>query len=97
MFTLIKFGLAGLSFNFYLSRRFNKINYVTILFSFCYWMMAYNMNNALNIMWLDRVILLPVILNYLMSFIKKKKNRNDNISSCFNYFQFLHRIYCYFI
>lgn len=70
--TLLKLGLCGASFFVYakyLSRRCtgflaegSRINPFLLLLSFCYVFMSYNMVYSLSIMWLDGVILLPLIL-----------------------------------
>lgn len=59
---IIKIGLCGLTFCYYLRKHFQTRSITTVLFSVFYalsgFMAAYNW----NIMWLDCVILLPLIL-----------------------------------
>lgn len=57
--TLLKMGCAGLSMGGYLYKK--NGSYSAILFSLCYSMMSYNIVYQQNIMWLDGVILLPLI------------------------------------
>lgn len=76
----IKYGLSGLSFNYYLNKKFNRENYMTILFSLCYSLMAYNISYTLNIMWLDGVILLPVVLSGITALIRENKKKGLVIS-----------------
>ena len=78
--TLIKYGLIGLSFNFFLYKKFHTENYNTILFSLCYSLMAYNISYTLNIMWLDGVFLLPIVLGYLVEMIETDKKTGLIIS-----------------
>lgn len=58
--TLLKIGLCGLTMNLYLRHRFDTV--YTVLFSTCYAFMSYNMAYQQNIMWLDGVILLPLLV-----------------------------------
>ena len=70
--TLLKLGLCGVCFFAYakyLARRCtgflsdeNKANVFFLILSLCYVFMSYNMVYFLSIMWLDGVILLPLIL-----------------------------------
>lgn len=55
--TIIKIGLCGLFFYLYL----RKDSFVFLIFSTAYSLMAYNIAYASNIMWLDGVVLLPVV------------------------------------
>lgn len=57
--TLLKIGTCGLSMGIYLNRKHDS--YSTVVFSACYAMMAYNIVYQQNIMWIDGVILLPII------------------------------------
>ena len=58
--TLLKIGLSGLTMSLLLNRSIRR--YSSILFSSAYALMAYNIVYQQNIMWLDGVILLPVII-----------------------------------
>ena len=80
MIILIKYGLSGFSFNYYLKKKFNSENYMAILFSLCYSFMAYNISYTLNIMWLDGVFLLPLVLAQLIELIEKDKKTGLLIS-----------------
>lgn len=68
-----KIGLCGLSMAYYLQKRFENRSVLVALFSSFYalsgFMMAYNY----NIMWLDCVILLPLIVLGLEQLVKKGK------------------------
>lgn len=71
--TLIKIGLSSLTFTVYLVKTFNRKNIETLIFSLCYSLMAYNINFQLNIMWLDGVILLPLVILGIDKLINKNK------------------------
>lgn len=60
--TVLKIGLAGLTFGFLLRYRFKQYNMSTVLFSMLYGLMSYNIAYSMCIMWLDGVIWLPVII-----------------------------------
>ena len=70
---LIKIGLCGLSFGIFLKAKFNKKSWINIGFSTCYALMAYNMVYQFNIMWLDGVILLPIIVLGIDRLFEKNK------------------------
>lgn len=71
--TVIKVGLCGLTACIYLRRHFETKDLATALFScfyaFCGFMAAYNY----NIMWLDCVVLFPLILLGLERLVKEGK------------------------
>ena len=60
--TVLKLGLAGLSYAVYSMRRFPGAEIATVLCASCYGLMSYNIALSLSIMWLDGVIWLPLIL-----------------------------------
>ena len=71
---VIKIGLCGLAFGFYLhkqSKNPNKIN--IILFSLLYALSAYTMTYQNNIMWLDALYLLPILTYAIERLIKNGK------------------------
>lgn len=70
MITLIKIGLCGLTFYIYL----RKDSYVYLIVSTAYSLTAYNIAYMSNIMWLDGIVLLPLIalgIDYII------ENRNS--------------------
>ncbi len=70
--TLLKIGSSGLTMFFLLKQETNKKN--ALIFSLIYSMIAYNIVYQQNIMWLDGVILLPLMVlgvNYLLNGSKK--------------------------
>ena len=71
--TLIKIGLSSLTFTIYLIQSFKKRDINVIMFSLCYSFMAYNINFQLNIMWLDGVVLLPLVMLGIDKLINENK------------------------
>ncbi|WLD93926.1 YfhO family protein [Alkalihalobacillus sp. AL-G] len=60
---LVKFGLCGLSISYFIRKKFTTIKlYEVVLFSCFYALMSYNITYYYNVMWLDGVILLPLII-----------------------------------
>jgi len=73
MITIIKFGLAGLTSMIYLKKTFSLKTFSLLIFSTSYSLMAYTIIYTPHLMWLDSVILLPIVLMYLDFFIKENK------------------------
>lgn len=73
--TLLKIGLSGAFFAVFLNKTFSKYktNIGILMFSTCYALMAYSITYTPHIMWLDGVLLLPLVLLCLDSFVKKNK------------------------
>lgn len=70
--TLLKIGSSGLTMFFLLNQEIKQKN--ALVFSLIYSMIAYNIVYQQNIMWLDGVILLPLMVlgvNYLLNGSKK--------------------------
>ena len=72
--TVLKIGLAGLTFSFLLRYRFGRYDLSTVLFSMLYGLMSYNIAYSMCIMWLDGVIWLPVIIIGIEKIISRKNN-----------------------
>ncbi|GAA0071203.1 YfhO family protein [Clostridium sardiniense] len=71
--TLLKIGLCGLTLSIFLKKSFKDFCYFSIIFSSAYALMAYNTMYQSNIMWLDGVILLPLVLLGINNIINKKR------------------------
>lgn len=73
--TVIKIGLCGMSFAIYAEHAFNerKGNPAVIIFAVCYALMSYNMVYSICVMWLDGVILMPIVLLGIEKILKGKK------------------------
>lgn len=61
LLTLLKIGLMGLSCSFYLHKTFGGKSWLLSIFSISYAMMGYTVVYQLNLMWLDGIILLPLV------------------------------------
>ena len=59
---ILRIGLMGLTFSIYLRKAFNKADPAVVLFSTCYALSGYLAAYNWNVMWLDCLILLPLIL-----------------------------------
>ena len=69
---VLKTGSCGLTFLYYLNRR-KKANFSNLIFSTMYAMCAYIIMYGFNIMWLDAVILLPIVMAGIDDIVKHKK------------------------
>ncbi len=70
--TVLKIALSGLTMAVYLRRMLQNRILPVLLLSTCYALMSYNLVYSLSVMWLDAVILLPVILLGIDWVIEKK-------------------------
>ncbi|PWG01121.1 hypothetical protein DCM90_02185 [Levilactobacillus bambusae] len=62
LITVLKYGSAGLSFAWLLQQEKIQRGPLTIAFSTAYSLMGWAIANQLNVMWLDALILLPLII-----------------------------------
>lgn len=70
---LVKIGLCGLSINYFIRKKFISIKiYEGVLFSAFYALMSYNITYYYNVMWLDGVILLPLLILCIDSILSNK-------------------------
>lgn len=72
-FVIVKIGLCGLTASIYFSRRFHTKKYVIAFFSLFYAMSGYMAAYNWNVMWLDCIVLAPLILLGLESLVKEGK------------------------
>lgn len=71
---LIKTGLCGLSFGYYLHKRSRRPNRLVVLvFSLLYALCAYSVIQQNNTMWIDAMILLPLLVYALENLITNKR------------------------
>ena len=71
---VIKIGLCGLAFGFYLHKQTKNINKNNIiLFSIMYALSAYAITYQNNIMWLDGLFLLPILTYSIERLVKEGK------------------------
>ncbi len=72
--TIIKLGLCGLSFCYFLIYiKGNRQLFFTYLLSCSYALMSFNVAYSMNIMWIDGIILLPLILVGIERMLKGEK------------------------
>jgi len=60
--TVLKVGAAGLAFGYFLYKAKPMYRYYVVTLSVAYAMMSYMIVNAMNPMWLDAVIYLPIVM-----------------------------------
>lgn len=70
---LLKIGLCGLFMYIFLSKRLEKKGYSLLIFSTSYALCSYTVNYYFNNMWLDVVLLAPLVLYGINFIIEKKK------------------------
>ena len=69
---IVKIGLCGLTASIYLSRHFHTKHYAVAFFSLFYAMSGYMAAYNWNVMWLDCIVLAPLILLGLECLVKKE-------------------------
>ena len=69
---ILKLSLCGLTMYIYMRKRFKKDSFGILVFSLCYSFMGYNLNYLNNIMWLDVVIMTPLVIMGLDKIIENK-------------------------
>ncbi len=62
MMVFIRFGLAGLAFSYYLSSHYGKKSMPMIFFGMAYALSGYTLAFINQFMWMDAVVLLPLVL-----------------------------------
>ena len=70
---LLKVGSMGVTFGYYLHKTRRPGSYKTIAFSMMYALCAYSIVNLMNPMWLDAVLLLPLVILGVERLIRYKK------------------------
>lgn len=72
---ILKIGLCGLTFNTFLHQRSpeKKISFYNLIFSLCYALMSYNIVYGMCVMWLDAIILFPIVLLGIEKILSGKK------------------------
>ena len=68
---LVKIGLAGMSFAYYLRKHFGKDNMGLVFFSSAYALSGFMAAYQWNIMWLDVVVLAPLVLWAMEELVEK--------------------------
>lgn len=70
---VIKIGLSGLTFSYYLSKRYQTRNFGLVFFATLYSLSAYMAAYSWNIMWLDCILLAPLVMLGLERLMKEDK------------------------
>ena len=70
---LLKIGLCGLFMYFFLSKRLKRNTYSLLIFSSSYALCSYTVNYYFNNMWLDVVLLAPLVMYGINYIIEKRK------------------------
>lgn len=72
--TAVKLGLCGFTAHIFFRRRFPQLSVrMAVMLSCSYGLMQYNILQCSNVMWLDGVLLLPLILLSVYEFLEKDK------------------------
>ena len=70
---VVKIGLSGLAFSWYLRRHFKTVDFGIALFGIFYALSGYMAAYSWNIMWLDCILLFPLIMLGLEKLVQEKK------------------------
>ena len=73
IFIVLKAGLMGGTFTYYLTRHFGRNTYLASVFGIFYALSAYMAAFSWNLMWLDCLVLLPLIMLGLEELFKHKR------------------------
>lgn len=75
LITLIKISLCSVTFYFYLSQTSKQSTLDQLIFSCAYALMAYTINFHINLMWLDSIILFPLLIVSIDRLIQTNNRR----------------------
>ncbi|WP_349672236.1 YfhO family protein [Lacrimispora sp.] len=70
---VVKIGLSGLAFSWYLRRHFRTVDFGIAFFGIFYALSGYMAAYSWNIMWLDCILLFPLIMLGLEKLVQEKK------------------------
>lgn len=73
LLVLLKIGFCGLTFAVYLRKHFQTTDLVSVVFSTSYALSGYMAAYSWNIMWLDCLVLAPIVIWGLERLVKEKK------------------------
>ncbi|SHI36143.1 YfhO family protein [Parasporobacterium paucivorans] len=73
VFIVLKSGLAGFTFAYYLGRKYNTRNMLIALFSIFYALSSYMAAYTWNLMWLDCIVLLPIVVLGIEELVLRNK------------------------
>ena len=69
---IFKLSLCGLTMYIYMRKKYKKDSLIILSLSICYALMGYNLNYFINIMWLDVVVMTPLVLIGIEKIIQDK-------------------------
>ncbi|MCV3740447.1 YfhO family protein [Lentilactobacillus hilgardii] len=75
LMTILKYGLAGLSFGYFLQKKYQATDWPVIGFSVSYALMGWMVANQLNMLWIDAAILLPIIFLGIDNILKHQSTK----------------------
>lgn len=73
LINVLKIGMCGLTSYIYFTKTFKQKNLVSVIFGVVYALSAYNIVYSQNILWLDGVILLPLVFLGIDKLIEEEK------------------------
>lgn len=79
---LIKTGLCGLTFVIYQKKHYGMVSYAGVIFAGFYALSGYMAAYYWNIMWLDCLVLAPLVVAGLERLVKKKDGKTLLYQSC---------------
>ena len=71
---ILKIACCGITCAFYLKKTFQRNDLSISIFAWCYALMAYTITYHFHIIWLDQVVMLPLVLYGVDKIIKNKKD-----------------------
>jgi len=71
--TLLKIGLSGVCFALYLKYVHHEESFITVAISLLYALSGYMLTFSWNIMWIDSIVLLPLIMLGLVRFVRESR------------------------
>ncbi len=74
LLVILKLSLSGLTMYIFLNSKMNKGESTLFVFSVAYALMGYSINYYVNIMWLDGILLAPILLMGIDRILHKKKS-----------------------
>ncbi|MGL5648657.1 MAG: YfhO family protein [Clostridium sp.] len=75
LITILKIGMCGITFNYFLRYTFKENKYKSLIFSTAYSLIGFVVVYQSNIMWLDGVYLLPLVMVGINKIVNNKRKR----------------------
>lgn len=71
--TLLKIGLSGLTFSIFIKYVYKELNLLSTVFACMYALMGFNLVYSFDIMWLDSVLMLPLVIIGVEEIVRNNK------------------------